>query len=359
MNYYFDGENRLQISSSKYSQMRKDIEKIYSFDHVSLPLGSGFSQFLNCDIEKWGNGFLSLLTQMINGYSENELTKYIEEAKSIFSEIAYFSVYQELFYNDILPLSLHSDSDSLIRTCKKIYDDFTSKEICHPLIYNNRPQKIEGEIDRLKKIQILFVELTDLCLIPSVDDPIKSLFLNQEKTFNERSFKLEESLSPMSRPGNNIRFEVNKISEDKFELVEVHTTIDVYDVIYEEFIKLANNNLRVKRCINEGCNKYFVPENRFDTLYCDECKNAGAAMKKYQEKVRNDPLLAAYNRAYQAKYAKLVKPFRSNIKMKKRQQDTLKSWVYEAKTKISMVDNLNNDEREKAFEELIQWLNER
>jgi len=359
MHFYFDSENRLNITGSSYTAMREDVKEMYQFDTITLPLGKGLTQFLNADIDKWGNALKSLILDMINNYDENKINKYIAKFEKLFSDIAYFSAYRALLYNNLLIFYKHHDL--LVNNCKKICEFLETKEFNLPLVDNNKPQIKKGEIDRLKNIQKLFKELSQLCLFPTIKNPLKELYKHQEKTFYERSYKLsaENILQFTDSDVPTTRFEVNQISKRKYELVEVNTTNDVYDICYKEFMMLISIDLRIKQCENKDCKKYFVPENRIDTLYCDDCKKAGAAMKKYQEKIKNNPVLAAYNKAYQSKYAKMVKPYRNNPTMKERKLYDLRQWTYEAKNRIAQLEFLDEKDRDKEANKLIEWFNEK
>lgn len=369
MNFYFDSLNRLNISGSEYTAMPEKghmIKEIYKFNHISLSLGTGFTQFLNTDIDKWGNSLKSLILDLKNNCNENNVNEYISKAETVFSEIAYLTVYRALLYNQILVFYKHPNM--LKDICEKIYDFFETREAnpleipamqLHDIDIHPKDKKTfvyRGEIDRLKDIQFLFSELTQLCLYSDVENSLNELYKHQDKTFRESFYKLspENILQYVPMP-DLTRFEVNQIDKNKYDLVEVTSTNDVYDICYKEFMQLISKDLRVKQCDN--CKKYFVPENRYDTIYCDECKNAGAAMKKYQDKIKKNPVLAAYNKAYQAKYAKLVKPYKNNAEMKEIKLKDLRTWVYEAKNKIAELEKIDDDKRDNAIQELILWLN--
>jgi len=86
-------------------------------------------------------------------------------------------------------------------------------------------------------------------------------------------------------------------------------------------------DLRIKKCKN--CGRYFILKGNYQTEYCDRipdgetqtCQNIGATTK-YAQKVKDNPALALFNRAYKRYYARMkvgsVKP------------DAFKKWQYEA-----------------------------
>lgn len=363
MNYYFYSSDRLNISGSDCTAIREEIKEIYKFNEIDIPLGYGLSDFLNIDIDKWWMSFHSLLLDIINEYDVANIDEYIHIAISLCSETAYFSIYNKLFYNEIL--LLRDYKEQVIRSCKEIKDFFETREYNIPISENgeivHKTFINKGEIDRLKSIQSFFLEMTNLCLSSNKDNALKQLYRYQEKTFNENKYKLTSTAingfngSVDSFSSN--RLEINKIDNDTYEAVEVFSTNDIYDICYREFIMLVTNDRKIKQCENSNCQKYFVPENRYDTKYCDKCKDEGIAMKKYQKKIQQDPLLNAYNKAYQSKYAKMVKPYRDRPLLKKQKLSDLRSWTYEAKNKISEFESINNKDKTNEMNKLIEWLN--
>jgi len=120
------------------------------------------------------------------------------------------------------------------------------------------------------------------------------------------------------------------------------------EILYLEFEKMLELDLRVKKCKN--CGRYFILKGNYQTEYCDRipngetqtCQNIGATAK-YAKKVKDCPALALFNRAYKRYHARLkvgsVKP------------DAFKKWRYEA---VVMRDNcLSGEITTSEFEDWI------
>ncbi len=99
------------------------------------------------------------------------------------------------------------------------------------------------------------------------------------------------------------------------------------EMLYLEFEKMLELDLRIKKC--KHCGRYFVLKGNYPTEYCDRIPEgetqtcqAIAATAKYAQKVKDNPALAIFNRAYKRYHARLkvgsVKP------------DAFKKWKYEA-----------------------------
>lgn len=83
----------------------------------------------------------------------------------------------------------------------------------------------------------------------------------------------------------------------------------VIDLIQFEFSKMFELKAPLKVC--RYCNRYFIPEKRIDTEYCNRpiagyenktCASIGA-VAKYQEKVKENPVYMEFERAYKRRSA--------------------------------------------------------
>ena len=135
-----------------------------------------------------------------------------------------------------------------------------------------------------------------------------------------------------------------------FDMYECKNGRSCYVFSFEHICK---NEILIKKCKN--CDKYFIPLNRSDTLYCDgtapqdnnkTCKKYGAE-KQYQENLKNDDVANRYRQTYM-KLQMLVKrnPDMTNYKNKYEEFKQLsKQWKNDVKT------------GEKSREEYLQWIN--
>ncbi|MBQ4101064.1 MAG: hypothetical protein IJC83_05920 [Oscillospiraceae bacterium] len=83
--------------------------------------------------------------------------------------------------------------------------------------------------------------------------------------------------------------------------------------LYYEFFKALTHGNIPKKCRN--CGRYFLVKQGYFTEYCDlvapsekvkTCKEIGA-LKKFSEKVKNNPVWTIYQRTYKTRYARVSK----------------------------------------------------
>ena len=81
---------------------------------------------------------------------------------------------------------------------------------------------------------------------------------------------------------------------------------------FTEFFKSLEAQIKFKRCKN--CGKLFIPTGNYNIEYCDRlykdtnmtCKKIGAS-NQYKTKVKSNPILKEYNKAYKRNYARIGK----------------------------------------------------
>ncbi len=99
------------------------------------------------------------------------------------------------------------------------------------------------------------------------------------------------------------------------------------EMLYLEFEKMLELDLRIKKC--KHCGRHFVLKGNYPTEYCDRIPvgetqtcQAIAATAKYAQKVKDNPALAVFNRAY--------KRYHARFKVGSVKPDAFKKWKYEA-----------------------------
>ncbi len=99
------------------------------------------------------------------------------------------------------------------------------------------------------------------------------------------------------------------------------------EMLYMEFEKMLELDIRIRKCKN--CGRYFIFKGNYQTEYCDRvpegasqsCQSIGATAK-YAQKIKDNPALAIFNRAY--------KRFHARVKVGTVKPDAFKKWKYEA-----------------------------
>jgi hypothetical protein len=121
------------------------------------------------------------------------------------------------------------------------------------------------------------------------------------------------------------------------------------EMLYLEFEKMLELDLRIKKCKN--CDRYFIFKGNYQTEYCDrvpdgETQNCQSisATAKYAQKVKDNPALAIFNKAY--------KRYHARVKVGTVTPDAFKKWKYEA---VVMRDRCVNGEI--PVPEFEQWIN--
>ena len=205
------------------------------------------------------------------------------------------------------------------------------------------------------KYQQLIIELIDYCFLDHKNPKINELSL-QERYFlfsmgqHERwIYSIKLNIAPLFIPFNLYnnteywdsskphKFDLENPNEDilnqiknKAHAVMVNKCESIPDFLYFEFNCLYSNNIKIKRCKN--CGKYFILKGDYSTDYCDRipggkkltCKKLGA-IKNRKNKVKNNPILKEYEKAYKRMYARLVNHKISN--------EDFRLWVDQASIK--------------------------
>lgn len=185
-------------------------------------------------------------------------------------------------------------------------------------------------------------------------------FLNKNATMDMSNIKFREMFSFISKRYSNKSddYFTEKLSENEiiptnvpedrqltnYNVVEhegkytIQKSEDIFRIgtfLYMEFFEMLQFGNYIKKCKN--CGKYFLVTSGHDVEYCDNtlegetrpCSEIGA-VRSYVQKVKGDPLLALYNRAYKTHYARRKK----TTGAKKMTADEFMNWCNDAKSKL-------------------------
>ncbi len=185
----------------------------------------------------------------------------------------------------------------------------------------------------------------------------KIIDLKIEEFFSARTrfdVRLDDKLPPSLENNphdiiSNIDSFVEYIKKQKVTLTQSLYINNLHQLCYIEFLQMVEKNIYIRKCKN--CNKYFIPYNRPDTLYCDRlmsedgktCKDVGA-MNIYREKIKEDPIMEMYNRVY--------KKYNARVRYKKITQEDFYNWSEKAR---EMRDKAKGGEI--TLDEFKEWLN--
>lgn len=172
-------------------------------------------------------------------------------------------------------------------------------------------------------------------------------FMEYDKSIKKSKFNSPESLAKYIKN----EFKKNRNFHIKNYLYSFNSILSAYYFCILYFIE---NNIPIKICKN--CGKYFVPENRNSSIYCNRiykdkktCKEIGANIA-YNEKLRKDEVNALYRKTlsakkmlanrnpdipmYLEKYEKWkaeANQFKQDIKSGTKTQEEFKEWIEKTK----------------------------
>jgi len=150
------------------------------------------------------------------------------------------------------------------------------------------------------------------------------------------------------------KFNINPTATDLARVLPVpiissYRCSSLEEMLYLEFEKMLELDVKIKKCKN--CGRYFVLKDNYHTEYCDRvpegetqnCQSLGASAK-YAQKVKANPALAIFNKAY--------KRYHARVKVGSVKPDAFKKWRYEA---VVMRDKCVNGEI--PVPEFEEWIN--
>lgn len=189
----------------------------------------------------------------------------------------------------------------------------------------------------------LFNYLSDVSLNQEFD------FLEYDKSIKSSNFKTPQSLAKYIKNEckRNQNFHI------KSYLYSFNSLMSAYYFCVLYFIE---NNIPIKICKN--CGKYFIPENRISSVYCNRifenhktCREVGA-INAYNEKLKKDEVNLLYRRTLSAKkmlanrnpdipiylekyekWKKEANKFKQDIKDGTKTEEEFKQWIEETKKK--------------------------
>lgn len=174
-------------------------------------------------------------------------------------------------------------------------------------------------------------------------------FLEYDKSIKSSNFKTPEALAKYIK--NECK--KNQNFHIKSYLYSFNSLMSAYYFCVLYFIE---NNIPIKICKN--CRKYFIPENRISSVYCNRifennktCREVGA-INAYNEKLKKDEVNLLYRRTLSAKkmlanrnpdipiylekyekWKKEANKFKQDIKNGTKTEEEFKQWIEETKKK--------------------------
>lgn len=130
--------------------------------------------------------------------------------------------------------------------------------------------------------------------------------LNSGEYFND---ELNISFVNWVKKNKDLGTLVHQLKEINIQRFQLFPTYHLANIVGIEFQKMVEHNIKIKKCRN--CGKYFVLKGDYATDYCDRipedetstCKKI-AAIKARKNKVKENPILKEYEKAYKRMYAR-------------------------------------------------------
>ena len=93
--------------------------------------------------------------------------------------------------------------------------------------------------------------------------------------------------------------------ENSQKFYNVYAIEDLLSLLSFDFANVYNHNIIFKACQN--CQKFFIPKNRSDEIYCDRIYKNGKTCKQlgYFEKEKSDPFKKLFTAARKTQYARI------------------------------------------------------
>lgn len=174
-----------------------------------------------------------------------------------------------------------------------------------PHAYHTAVAKITDFINMVYRTQERFSHIVDTCLLydaePVGTKPVDKLKEYGLEKFNKQIIPLLSN-SHSRFPPLSLTYEF-AAKDDHTTLLPCYDFVSLPQYIYHEFMKLVSANLYLRRCKN--CGKYFVIYGERILEYCNNIPPDGAKpcsaigpTRIYNQKVKEDPILEVYTRAY-------------------------------------------------------------
>ena len=205
-------------------------------------------------------------------------------------------------------------------------------------------------------------KLLEICLeefVAEYDDFkwfFEAVIANMNEEATEEQKEIFSAIKRMFREGHTAQsFAYEIITDpDTDEFMSVYTVNSLLSLLVFEYSHLIENSILIKRCKN--CGRYFMPEKRSDTIYCQwtspqdktrTCRQIGAQIAM-QNRFHVDETAKAYRKKYQS----------LNMAYQREIDDALKKRHFEKREKFKTLGQQKKKELKAGnitTEEFIVW----
>lgn len=327
-----------------------DIESryVHTFQNYSNPIGTLLFDFLDADLSntryikkltlKYGSSALKQLSG--NNYFEDELN-YENNNESQFDE----SLNIDFFEN-----ALSNHSQMLLEDYQILQKDL--KEIIN-FVYNIEEKSYLKGLTPSQRYYI-YIRTCRLHRETYILTYLNDVSMTQDLNFAEFSNSLNGITDKTPEGLAKAIKKMDKKNHNYYIKTYFYNFTSLCSAYYFCLLYFIENNIPIKICKN--CGKYFIPENRNSSIYCNRiykvkrtCKEIGAN-NAYNEKLKKDEVNALYRKTlsakkmlanrnpdilmYLEKYEKWkneANKFKQDIKEGKKTEEEFKNWIEKTK----------------------------
>lgn len=315
----------IRLGRVRYKYEFEKITNIVTETNIGVP----FISFINLDLKVLKVKFM----QKIDNSPKHTTITYLTNLFKEIQDIHIYFLLDEYMRGELLEL----DFDDA-RSLEEIIKDDIVMDNESEYISDNVTEILDQLFNHLIEVQEIFKNMVSGCL-----EYERSTLLEKYYEYYQSN---KEFLEQFENNLYAIAYTPNKNKLGKIVLYQEFSSSTIEAICFLEFIKLVENDIGIKKCAIKSCNKFFIPEGRIDTLYCDNCRKDGAKIA-YKQKIENNDFLKLYNKEYQRRYAKIRNYDKA---MKKTKLKEVQLWVKKAKTKI--------DEPNLTIEQFEKWIEE-
>ena len=330
-------------------------EDHYWIEENETPIAYGeiLTQILNCDLTPYADA----MRRYQEGLERIDCAGVLLAQTQVFDEFWKLPFYERYFFdreNTLALLVAYAEDDCRVEAMKNLLQQMRTTNQYRNALEDIRfiQKRYRWFLDKLQE---------DRAYEKKKGQRKQSLADHVEQAFLEAlvsGVSLGESRE-VDAPAVNIQYMVRRTKQGS-ELVEKLYFDRILDFVYVELMRGMQKGFVPKRCAN--CGRWFLQTPGASFSYCGmiapgetekTCRDIGASTS-FQEKVRNNEVWQAHQRAYKKYYARVMK--------KKMSKQEFEIWARRAEqlrdNALRQYQSLPEDRREQIVAELTAKLNE-
>ena len=301
----------LDVDSRKYYDNGLDFHYIeYPQNVITFPLGENLFNFLSLTDEtlKTVQTLSTENSGIWNGeHKDDEERKYIASLECVYLYVLYYSSFRDKlglpYRSNLLNVKKEFEfalnfccNDSFIPEVKEL--SALDRYYVYSELYNDN---FLTNIKYFKRNGSIFLES---------NFPTEALNAIDRMDCSNDKYRDYNGQKPITEMPIFSKQIISELKSSKVSATTRYQYDNLEGYLMEELYALIQTNARIKKCAR--CNKYFITKGNYATEYCDRimpnekfsCKKM-AAIQARKEKVKSNPILQEYQRAYKRMYARV------------------------------------------------------